>query len=75
MLALDYENENYQCIFCRNLQNFYEFKNDRARIDALAGQKLNAIRKDLNKDQLFETRVYDNDFYMPQIGDEVIYFF
>ena len=75
MLALDYENENYQCIFCRNLQNFHEFKNDRARIDALAGQKLNAIRKDLNKDQLFETRVYDNDFYMPQIGDEVIYFF
>ena len=66
MLALDFENENHQCIFCRNLQNYHEFKIEKSKLVELAGQNLNKIRKDLNKDQLFETRPYENNYYFPQ---------
>lgn len=63
MLAQDYENRFYQCIFCRNKTNFDTFHNDpeMARLvqfGGAAGKAIEKRRKAITKTHLLEKSAY-----------------
>ena len=77
MLSTDYEDQNFLCIFCKNDSNYLEGKGvQKTTIAKFASENAAKIRKKINKNQIIETKPFSRDnFYVPQINDEVIYFF
>ena len=77
MLSTDYEDQNFLCIFCKNDSNYLEGKGSQKKnINKFASENAAKIRKKINKSQIIETKPFSRDnFYVPQINDEVIYFF
>ena len=67
MLAQDYDDQEFYCIFCRNSQNHKNFKqNDREALHGMVKKKLGQIRKNIVKEHLFESTPYQVDnIYVP----------
>lgn len=64
----------FLCLFCRNQQNFDVFKCDADKsFNEFRMKELDTIRKAIDKEYLFE--VNPGEFYVPQLRDEVMYFF
>lgn len=81
MLAVNYENTAFLCIFCKNAENYQSFKRkaeSQKKLAALQGKKIDAIRKSIAKDYLVDTKAFSAtspNYFMPQIEDQVMYFF
>lgn len=77
MLSNDYEDKSYICIFCKNTSNYQESTGSmRKEIKSFAIDNAAKIRKKINKSHIIESKAYSRDnFYVPQICDEVMYFF
>ena len=79
MLATDYEDQHHICIFCRNKENATSYKPGGELAKELLlfhAEKLTLQRKAIEKSHIFESRpLSSNNFFVPQIGDEVVYFF
>ena len=79
MLATDYEDQHHICIFCRNTENYKSYKSGgflAKEVIEFQKEKLTKQRKAIEKSHIFENKpLSSNNFYVPQIGDEVVYFF
>jgi hypothetical protein len=76
MMAIDYSNETYVCLFCKNGQNYGNFPADEKALRKFALKRLPALRKEVEKDHLLEAKAFSRcNFYVPQIGDHVVYFY
>ena len=74
-MSMDEEDPWFLCIFCKSEQNY--INNDAALQSYLDKRKeLDNTRKNIDREHLLQSKPYaPGQFYLPQIGDEVIYFF
>jgi hypothetical protein len=74
LLPTDETEEVFVCLFCRNEENYLVYRDDPDKsFHRYRSNDLDGIRKGIVKDHLHETK--PGEFYMPQLGDEVMYFF
>lgn len=75
LLALDEQSSGYQCLFCKNTQNSDMHLAD-SRLLKRTNARLPELRKALDRSHLTEVVPFSaSNFFMPQLGDQVVYFF
>lgn len=76
MLPTSELDQTYVCIFCRNNLNNQSHKQDPAAFQNFTRTELDLMRKGIDKKHLHEsTALSEDNFYLPQIDDEVVYFY